>query len=363
VILFFLAFAACFGVTLLSMLALRPLAIAVNLLDRPGGRKTHHGDVPIVGGLAMFIGLAFGVGFVSFPGQSGVAVLSAAALLVVVGLLDDRFDLSPWARLPLQLVAPLIVLGSNSTAIELSLGNPLGLGEIVFAGWMAAAVVVVLVAGAVNAFNMMDGMDGLAGAVALVACLGIACLGATTGQQALFMLALVVSATICGFLVFNVPIQANRSIRCFMGDAGSTLLGFLLALMCLGLTQMPVDRAVSPMSVLWVVAMPIYELLWTIIRRVSRGQSPFRPDREHLHHLLLDSGISVRATFIVYVSISVALASVGIVVDSFGVADATSFASFVVMGFVTVFLLYRAPALARALPTRMQRSPDRSDVK
>lgn len=356
-------FTACFGVTLLAMLALRPLAIAVDLLDRPGGRKTHHGEVPIVGGLAMFIGLAFGAGLVPFEGHSGAAVLSAAAILVVVGLLDDRFDLSPWARLPLQLVAPLIVLGSNQSTIELSLGNPLGLGEIVFAGWVAAAVVVILVAGAVNAFNMMDGMDGLAGAVALVACLGIACLAAATGQQALFTLAIVVSATICGFLVFNVPIQANRSIRCFMGDAGSTLLGFLLALMCLGLTQMPGDRAVSPMSVLWVVAMPIYELLWTIIRRVSRGQSPFRPDREHLHHLLLDSGMSVRATFIVYVAISVALASVGIVIDSFGVADATSFASFVVMGVATVSLLYRAPALARALPTRMLRLPDGSDVE
>jgi UDP-GlcNAc:undecaprenyl-phosphate/decaprenyl-phosphate GlcNAc-1-phosphate transferase len=358
----FLAFAACFGVTLLAMLALRPLAIAVNLLDRPGGRKTHHGDVPIVGGLAMFIGLAFGAGLVPFPGQSGVAVLSAAALLVVVGLLDDRFDLSPWARLPLQLVAPLIVLGSIASTSTLSLGNPLGLGEIVFAGWTAAAVVVILVAGAVNAFNMMDGMDGLAGAVALVACIGIACLSAVSNQAAPLALSLIVSATICAFLVFNLPIQANRSIRCFMGDAGSTLLGFLLALMCLEITQVPAHRTVSPMSVLWVVAMPIYELLWTIIRRVSRGQSPFRPDREHLHHLLLDAGISVRVTFLVYVAISGALATVGIVVDSFEVSDLTSFACFVCMGLVTVFLLYRAPSLARSLPSRMQRLPGGPDV-
>lgn len=354
---------AAFGVTLLAMLALRPIAVAVQLLDRPGGRKTHHGDVPIVGGLAMFIGTALGFGFVSFPGEYGVSILLAAALLVTVGLLDDRFDLSPWVRLPLQLVAPLIVFGASAATLVITLGDPLGLGPIVFGPWISLVVLVLLVAGAVNAFNMMDGMDGLAGAVALVACLGLACLAAMTGQQGPLTMALVVAGSICAFLIFNLPAQFNRSIRCFMGDAGSTLLGYLLALLCLRLSQQPGAGSVSPMVVLWLVAMPIYELLWTMIRRISRGQSPFRPDREHLHHLLLDSGISVRATFVVYVCVVTLLATVGILLHAYEISDPVAFAWFVVIGIVTVFGFYRAGVLARSIPSRFQRTPYRLDAR
>lgn len=361
----FLALAAtlAFGVTLLAMLALRPIAVAVDLLDKPGGRKTHYGEVPIVGGLAMFLGVAFGASMVPFPDAFGVSVFSAAALLVTVGLLDDRFDLSPWARLPLQLAAPLIVFGANAMSLEITLGDPLGLGVITFEPWVSVAILVVLVAGAVNAFNMMDGMDGLAGAVALVACFGIACVSAAAGQDGPLLLSLVVGGAICAFLIFNLPIQANRSIRCFMGDAGSTLLGFLLALMCLQLTQQPVGAAVSPMSVLWLVAMPIFELLWTMIRRIGRGQSPFKPDREHLHHLLLDSGMSVRATFVIYLCVTVLLASIGVLVDAYQISDSVAFSSFVVMGVVTVFGFYRAGLLARSLPTRYRRVSSSADLR
>lgn len=358
-----LTFTTSLSVTVLAMLALRPLAFTVDLLDRPGGRKTHHGEVPIVGGLAMFLGIALGSSFVPSPGTYGVSVLAAAALLVVLGLLDDRFDLSPLVRLPLQLAAPLLVFGAAAASLQISLGNPLGLGEIVIAPAWALAAVVVLVAGAVNAFNMLDGMDGLAGAVALVATLGLACLSALSEAQEPLIFSMVIAAAVCGFLIFNLPVQFNRSIRCFMGDAGSTLLGFLLALLCLRLTQEPGGGPVSPMAVLWLVAMPIYELLWTIIRRVSRGQSPFRPDREHLHHLLLDAGFSVRATFALYIAVSILLATIGILVHAHEISDPVAFAAFVVTGVATVYGFYRAGALARALPYRYQRLTESTDQK
>ncbi len=350
-----------FSVTLLAMLALRPLAVAVDLLDKPGGRKTHHGEVPIIGGLAMFTGMAFGSVFVPFPGDYRAAVLSASALLVTLGLLDDRFDLSPWARLPLQLIAPLLVFGASAADLEINLGNLLAFGPIVIGPWLSSLVIVVLVAGAVNAFNMMDGMDGLAGAVALVAALGLACLSALSAAHGPFMFAIVLAAAVCGFLVFNLPLQFNRSIRCFMGDAGSTLLGFLLALLCLRLTQEPGGGPVSPTAVLWLVAMPIYELIWTIIRRVSRGQSPFRPDREHLHHILLDAGFSIRATFAFYIAVTTLVATIGILVHTYRISDPVAFSAFVAMGVATVYGFYRAGALARALPPRYRRVPRPAD--
>src|SRR6185436_8747057 len=92
------AAAACFFATLLAMAALRPVAVAVELVDKPGGRKTHRGDIPVVGGLAMFIGCIFGIGLLPASQFVTASMLSAAALVVLVGLLDDRFEISPVAR-------------------------------------------------------------------------------------------------------------------------------------------------------------------------------------------------------------------------------------------------------------------------
>lgn len=87
--------AASFGLCVLAILALRPIAVAIDLVDRPGGRKTHHGEVPIVGGIAMFLAAVLGLGLVPLDAPTSLAFLAASALLVTVGLLDDRFDLSP----------------------------------------------------------------------------------------------------------------------------------------------------------------------------------------------------------------------------------------------------------------------------
>src|SRR5215469_10207291 len=94
----------------LAIVALRPLAIAVDLVDRPGGRKVHHGDIPVVGGLAMFVGIVLGVGMLPLPGSSAGAFLAACAILVTIGLIDDRFDLSPWTRLPGQTAAAVVLI-------------------------------------------------------------------------------------------------------------------------------------------------------------------------------------------------------------------------------------------------------------
>ena len=108
---------ACFFATLLAMAALRPVAVAVELVDKPGGRKTHHGEIPVVGGLAMFIGCIFGVGLLPFSQFVSASLLSAAALVVLVGLLDDRFEISPIARLTAHLVAAVLVYHSATEAI------------------------------------------------------------------------------------------------------------------------------------------------------------------------------------------------------------------------------------------------------
>jgi hypothetical protein len=157
------AAAACFLATLLAMAALRPVAVVVDLVDKPGGRKTHLGDIPIVGGIAMFMGCTFGVGLLPPNSFVSAPLLSAGALVVLVGLLDDRFELSPYARLGAHLSAALLVLSTSSDLSITTLGTPFGSSPIVFSSFGAAVFTCVAIVGAINAFNMLDGMDGLAG--------------------------------------------------------------------------------------------------------------------------------------------------------------------------------------------------------
>lgn len=348
--------AASFFVCLLAILALRPIAVAVDLVDKPGGRKTHHGDVPIVGGIAIFLGMAVGLGLVPSDPLRSDTFIAACALLVVTGLLDDRFELSPWLRLPAQAAATLMIVAQLFADAGFSFGNPLGFGDIEFQGLAAYVVILFFAVGAINAFNMLDGMDGLAGAVAVVALAGISVLAWGGGLQFTFQVGVTLVGAVGAFLLFNLPIRRNRGVRCFMGDAGSTLIGFILALLCMRLTQGQ-SKIMAPVSVLWLVALPVFELLWTIIRRVSRRQSPFAADREHFHHLLVDSGLGVRGAFIVYVLLAATLAAVGLVFHEIDVPESLQFALFVLAGIFTVMGMYRAPALVARLPAEWHRKP------
>lgn len=353
---------ASFFVCILAIVALRPIAVAVDLVDRPGGRKTHHGEVPIVGGLAMFLGLAVGLGLVSNPVVRTDAFIAACALLVTAGLIDDRFDLSPWLRLPVQVAATLMVAAGANINPTVSFGDPLGMGAIVFEGAWAYPVILLFVVGAINAFNMLDGMDGLAGAVSLVALAGIAAIAFVTDRTMTLYVSLVLAGAVSAFLLFNLPLGLNKGLKCFMGDAGSTLIGFVLALLCMNVTQGP-DAALPPVSVLWLVALPIYELLWTIIRRASRRQSPFTADREHFHHLMLDAGFSVRGAFILYVFIATGTALFGIGLHYLGMSESLQFAMFMLVGAITARGMYEMPALIALLPVAWKRDRDPAAVR
>jgi UDP-GlcNAc:undecaprenyl-phosphate GlcNAc-1-phosphate transferase len=143
-------------------------------------------------------------------------------------------------------------------------------------------------------------------------------------------------------------------MRCFMGDAGSTLLGFLLACLSIGVSQAE-GSGISPTTILWVVAIPLFELLWTTMRRVLKGQSPFKPDRGHFHHKLLDAGFGVRGAFLVLICLGVMLSAGGIAIQYYGVPDSMSFALWLASGVATVVLMYNAKILWYVLPEKFRR--------
>lgn len=347
--------AASFGLCLLAMFALRPIAIAINLIDRPGGRKTHVGDVPVVGGLAMLLGVILGLGLIPLPDVTSNTLLAACALLVTVGLIDDRFDLSPWSRLPVQFAAALlVVVGTKS--IVVTIGAPFG-SEIRFYGAFAYAFTVLSIVAAINAFNMLDGMDGLAGAMAMVALVALAILSHGADLLVAFAASIVFIGAVAAFLMSNIPIGLNRDVRCFMGDSGSALLGFSVAWLCIKVSQSPL-QAVEPVTMLWIVALPLYELVWTIIRRAIRGMSPLNPDTGHLHHILRKAGFGVRGAFMLFVLLAILLAAFGVIIDRLGISDAWSFGLLIAVGISVVRLVYRADLIWKLLPPSLRATPD-----
>jgi UDP-GlcNAc:undecaprenyl-phosphate GlcNAc-1-phosphate transferase len=300
-----------FIVTVLFMFALRPVAMAVLLVDVPAGRKRHGVIVPLIGGIAMSIGLGIGTAVVGSP-PLWMPILIGVYLLAVVGIIDDRFDLPPNVRLIAQVCAALLVtLASGIVVIYLGefFGGQLGVGPF------RVPFTVLFIITVVNAFNLIDGLDGLAGGLALLALGLLTIVGAGTPW---FGVLAVTTGAVAGFLLFNLPLGINRPVRAFMGDAGSTALGLIIATAGVYLSQ-PGATPLSPVVGLWFVAVPVFDLFTSIVRRLVSRRSPFDPDHEHLHHVLVENGLSRRYTLIVILALAVVFAGIGLAGHAFGI--------------------------------------------
>ncbi|MGH8175537.1 MAG: MraY family glycosyltransferase [Steroidobacter sp.] len=316
-------------VTILFMFALRPAARGMGLIDRPGGRKMHVGEVPVIGGLAMTGGLVVG-SLYSYDAIAGFPFfMTALAVLVFIGALDDRYDLPASVRFLAQICAALLmVAGADVSARDLGF---VFFGELVELGWFSVPFTIAIVLTAVNAFNMFDGSDGVAGVQALIALvfMGFACV--LSGAMAYLPIVAGMIGCVLGFLLFNWPSQRTRNVRAFMGDAGSTMLGFSLAWISIELSQAPV-RAISPVVILWVFALPIFDLFSSMIRRVMQGFSPFHGDSEHLHHVLRRYGLSSRRVAQVVLLTANLLAAIGVGGHLNGLADGWLFLAWAILG-------------------------------
>jgi len=341
-----------FMVTITLMMVLRPIASQLGLVDVPGGRKAHSGEVPVIGGIAMFAGLlaaALAMG-TSWPGES--ALLVAAALMVIVGVLDDRFDLPPYARIVAHMAAAMTLVLASGYTVE-SFGNLFGLGEIGL-GPLDFIFTVVAAIALINGFNMLDGLDGLAGGVALIALVGLSFyfLESTSGPAAAVSLGLV--GSISAFLIFNLPARFNRPVLAFMGDSGSTLLGFILAGLALFAVQ-PRGEGLPPVVVLWLLPVPVLELFASTIRRAVTGLSPMQADRGHFHHRLLDAGFSVRAIFILYLAVTSVSVAAGLWLWRTGASEAFMFYTFLTLSSIWLVAIRNARQLSAYLPESLKR--------
>jgi UDP-GlcNAc:undecaprenyl-phosphate GlcNAc-1-phosphate transferase len=284
-----LSFALC---VVLIPLAL-PLARRFGLVDHPGGRKDHGCAMPVVGGLVIYFVVV--AGFMLFEVTEGLrtwSFIAGAGLLVLVGQLDDYFDLRWTWRIGAQSLAALLmalaggVMATNLQDVFGFAGANIGL--------LAVPFTVFIVVGVINALNMADGVDGLAGSLSVVALGLFAAFGLYSGNVLVAERMLAVAAAVAGFLVWNARFPWQPRAKVFLGNGGSMLLGFTIAYASVRLSQSP-GFPVSPVLGPWALSLPLIDCVALMIRRWRQGRSPFAADRHHMHHMLLDAGFRASA--------------------------------------------------------------------
>ena len=280
--------------SLLALIVLTPFADRLRLVDVPGERKRHRDPTPTIGGLVIYIIILSGVVLLD-PDPKLAWMMAAVSVLVVTGAIDDAFGLSIKARFVAQVLSAFVmILGGGLYVTSLGIGvnllDPLPT-------WIAVPFTVFALVGLTNGFNMADGIDGLAAGymligLTLVAATAILIAGAV--PQLEWFVALFSAVSV--FFMVNTNLTPLRKV--FLGDAGSMLLGFVMGWTLIYCSQEPIG-AIHPVAALWCVSVPVWDTVIVIARRVKNRRSPFEPDRNHLHHMLVDLGMTPKVALVV----------------------------------------------------------------
>jgi UDP-GlcNAc:undecaprenyl-phosphate GlcNAc-1-phosphate transferase len=306
-----------FLLTVVLIFILDRIAAPLGLLDLPQGRKTHEHAVPATGGLAMFGAFMLPAMHLEFPLHVYWDFVIGASMLVLIGVIDDMLALGPWTKLGGQLAAALIMTLPGDRLI--GAGTLLGVAGAELPQ-TEIALTACFTVGLVNALNMLDGLDGLAGGATVAALLCLAMVAWCSGAAGALAQLLLLVCAVLGFLVFNLrhPWRGRASV--YMGDAGSMMLGGAIAFFTIDLATGPEKAAPLPV-LLWFSAVPLFDTLILIIRRLATGRNPLRGDRRHLHHMLLNAGISPQVAAAILIAVCFLLGAIGLLGWRLGVPD------------------------------------------
>ena len=340
VVVFFIAA----GISLLLTPFARRLALRFEVVDRPDPRRVNRLPIPRGGGVAAaasFIAVGIGIVVIDsavFPaGRAGglstidlLALLGGGALAAFLGALDDYFDLRARWQFLAQLILALVVVGLG-IGVDV-IANPFGPGVIRLEGVFEVTFTILWVLGMINSINFIDGLDGLSPGVTIIAAtaLGIISLTVSIDQPQVAVMCFAFAGAVLGFLRWNF-----HPATVFAGTSGVFFFGFTLALLSiLGTAKVAVA--------LLVLGVPIIDTFWIIVRRAASGRSPFSPDRGHIHHRLLDLGLSHRQTVLLIYGICILLAVLTFILS--GTGQLYAFLAIVVgFGIVLLILTRRAP--------------------
>ena len=314
-------------VALASTPLVKALSVKVGAVDVPkDGRRMHNHPIPRMGGLAIFLGfMAAVLLFVPLDTEKR-GMLLGAVIIVVLGMLDDRFALPAMPKFVVQIIAAVIAVMAGNRIDVLSNPNIFSANPVWQLGWLAYPVTVVWIVAITNSVNFIDGLDGLACGVSTISAATMLVIALLVREQDVLvseqdvavMMAALVGACI-GFLPYNF-----NPAKIFMGDTGSTFLGFIMAVVSVqGMFKM--YNIISFVVPFLMLGLPIFDECFAIIRRLTRGQSPMAPDRGHVHHRLIDMGFSQKQAVGVLYVISAILGLSAVVLTASGAVKAMVF--------------------------------------
>lgn len=286
------------------------LGARAGLVDGPSARKQHRGNVPLTGGIAIFLTLLFGTFAFNIEPYTYPMLLIACAVFLV-GVFDDFGHINASLRLMLEFGSGLLLATFGGISIS-NVGDLLALGDIPLL-YLTVPLSALAVAGLSNAYNMIDGIDGLAaGTIALpLLVLYLLALQADHPMAGALLLLLVPLAV---FLLFNLGPDNRLLPKMFLGDAGSVTLGFLVTASLVFFSQGD-NALIRPVTALWLVTLPLMDMIATMLRRFRRGHSLVQADRSHLHHTLMDTGLGRRQTLLLLLGYAISCAGTGLLLE------------------------------------------------
>lgn len=328
----YIAFIFAILTTIFALNFLRKLALRIDLVDFPGERKKHVGSVPLIGGLSMFAGVLVSLLIIPTDTDFIKYLLLALFTLVVVGAFDDYKNIPVWVRFLFQTIAAFLMIVIAGINIE-SLGDLNNSGVIVLKQWSMLFTFFAVI-GSINAINMMDGIHGLAGGQSFISFISISFLAFINNSFLGFSIAVVFCAALIPFMIENLCIGRDEDKRVFMGDSGSMMLGLAIVWLLVDLSQ-GANKSFAPVTALWIFSVPLMDFFFTILRRVAKKQSPLKPDRGHLHHVLIQKGFSELKTLLIILFLTLIIAMVGILGELLMISEWKMF-----YGFILIFIFY-----------------------
>ncbi|MDB4222412.1 undecaprenyl/decaprenyl-phosphate alpha-N-acetylglucosaminyl 1-phosphate transferase [Granulosicoccus sp.] len=311
----------------------RTFAINIGLVDAPSIRKRHVGHVPLAGGIVITTGLWCALPFLP-KSETIWATTVLSVPLFLLGAIDDRYQLSAHARLLAQLsagVALVFVFGISITQLDgVYNSTPLILAPV-----MAAMFTVLCTCGVLNAINMADGIDGLLGSVSSISLCAIAIVALNGNALPEAALALLMVGLLAGYLAFNLGFFGPGR-RIFLGDSGSMVVGLVLFILLVELSQ-KTNPVITSTSAGWILGLPLLDTVSVMVRRVVQGRSAFTAGRDHFHHVLQDLGLSRKSTLKVLIVLQLLFVAIGLIANNTELPQFYFFWGFVAITLIQYF--------------------------
>jgi UDP-GlcNAc:undecaprenyl-phosphate GlcNAc-1-phosphate transferase len=352
VAIFIIGFLVSMGLALALTPLVKKFAVRIGAMDTPNARKVHTRIMPRLGGLGIYLAfiitvaalLPFVSSWFTTRDMSFVsAFLIGGTIIVLIGALDDRFELSAKVKLLGQIIAASVVVFGFNIRVDF-VNIPFQDAYSSLETWVSIPLTILWIVGVTNAINLIDGLDGLAAGVSGIAIGTIAVMSFLMGNTMIALMCLVLLGSIIGFLFFNF-----HPAKIFMGDTGSLFLGFSLAMLSmLGFKQIAVVSFITPLII---IGVPLSDTLFAIIRRAVQRKPIFSPDKGHLHHCLRELGFSHRQTVLIIYGIAAFFGVLAIIQSSAAMFEA-NWVTFVVICIMMFFLQVGAEVIGLVSKTR-----------